>query len=276
MNKRFVRSGRAELCVEDSATNTTTTGAAIVCLHAGVCDRRMWAPQVEALQAAHRVLAYDRRGFGETRYAPEPHSRVADLIAVLDDARIERAALMGCSQGGRLALDAALAHPDRVSALVLVACSVSGAPDDASGPFGSPIDALVDKLEAADARGDRAALNELEAQAWLDGPAEPAGRVGGALRELFLDMNGMALAAPDAGAVAEPPPAWDRLELIRVPTLIVWGSLDFPHVAARLRVLAQRIPNAQSFVMDGVAHLPGLENPARFNPAVAGFLASVR
>ncbi|MES2099951.1 MAG: alpha/beta hydrolase [Pseudomonadota bacterium] len=270
--KRLVRTGRARLCVEDSVTR----GPALVCLHAGVCDRRMWAPQAVGLQTTHRVLAYDRRGFGETRYAPEPHSRVDDLLAVLDDAGIERAVLMGCSQGGRLALDAVLAHPDRVSALVLVACSVSGAPDDASGPFAPTIDALVAQLEAADARGDRAALNELEAQAWLDGPAQPAGHVGGALRELFLDMNGMALAAPDAGEVVEPPSAWDRLDQIRVPTLIVWGGLDFPHYGPRMRVLAQRIPNAQSFVMDGVAHLPGLENPAVFNPVVAGFLASIR
>jgi len=274
--KRFVRSGRAELCLEESATDTAKAGDAIVCLHAGVCDRRMWAPQADALSATRRVLAYDRRGFGETRYAPEPHSRVDDLMAVLDDARIDRAVLMGCSQGGRLALDAALAHPDRVSALMLIACSVSGAPDDASGPFEPPIDALIAQLEAADARGDRSVLNELEARAWLDGPAQPAGRVGGALRELFLDMNGMALAAPDPGDVAEPPSAWDRLEHILVPTLIVWGSFDFPHYGPRMRALAQRIAGAQTLVMEAVAHLPGLESPAAFNPAVSAFLSSIR
>ncbi len=270
--KRFVTSGRAELCIEDSQTD----GPAIVCLHAGVCDRRMWAPQAEALQATHRVIAYDRRGFGETGCAPEPHSRVADLIAVLDDAGIDTAVLMGCSQGGRVALDAALAHPERIAALVLVACSISGAPDDASGPFEPPIDALVASLEAAEARGDRLALNELEAQAWLDGPAQPAGRVGGALRALFLDMNGIALAARDPGAVAEPPPAWDRLEQIDVPTLIVWGDLDFPHFDARMRTLARRMPRARTHLIEGAAHLPGLENPAAFNAVVAGFLGALR
>lgn len=270
--KRVVRSGSAELCVADSGT----PGPAIVCLHAGVCDRRMWAPQAEALRATHRVLAYDRRGFGETWYAPEPHSRVADLIAVLDGAAVDRAVLMGCSQGGRLAIDTALAHPERVSALVLVACSVSGAPDDASGPFDAPIAALVEQLEAAEARGDREALNELEAQAWLDGPAEPAGRVQGALRALFLDMNGIALAAADPGEVIDAASAWDSLEEIRVPVLIVWGTLDFPHFGPRMRTLARRIAGAQSFVMEGVAHLPGLEQPAVFNAAVAAFLAGVR
>ena len=274
--KRFARSGRAELCVEDSATGTATSSDAIVCLHAGVCDKRMWAPQVDAFAASHRVIAYDRRGFGETRAEPEPHSRVADLKTVLDDAHIQRAALMGCSQGGRLAIDAALAHPDRVSALVLVACSISGAPEDSNGPFEAPIGALVAQLEDAEARCDHEALNELEAQAWLDGPAQPAGRVSGALRELFLDMNGIALARPDCGAVTDPANAWDRLDQIRVPTLIVWGSFDFPHYGPRMRALAQRIAGAQTLVMEGAAHLPGLENPTVFNPAVAAFLAARR
>jgi len=268
----MVRSGSAELCVEDSGP----PGTPLVCLHAGVCDRRMWAPQAEALRATHRILAYDRRGFGETRCTPEPHSRVADLVAVLDATGVRRAVLMGCSQGGRLAIDATLAHPERVSALVLVACSVSGAPDDASGPFEPPVDALVAQLEAAEARGDRGALNELEARAWLDGPAEPAGRVQGELRELFLDMNGIALAAENPGDLRDAASAWSRLDAIGVPTLIVWGTLDFAHIRARMRTLARRITGARSFTMDGVAHLPGLEQPAAFNAAVASFLAGVR
>ena len=269
--RRFVTHGRAELCVEDSQT----PGPAIICLHAGVCDKRMWAPQVDALRATHRVLAYDRRGFGETRYGPEPHSHVDDLIAVLDATQIDRAVLMGCSQGGRVAIDAALAHPQRVSALVLVACSITGAPDDAGGPFEPAIQALVDALDAADARGDREALNELEARAWLDGPAHPAGRVGGALRELFLAMNAIALAAPEPGETIEPPSAWDRLEEIRVPTLIVWGDLDFPHFEPRMRTLERRIALAQALVMPGTAHLPNLEQPAPFNAAIAQFLGAL-
>ena len=266
--KSFVRSGRAELCVEDSRT----PGVPVLCLHAGVCDRRMWAPQVQALRANHRVLTYDRRGFGETRCEPEPHDQVDDLIAVLDDARIDTAVLMGCSQGGRIAIDAALAHPDRVRALVLVACSVSGGPADAEGPFEPAIQARVDALEVAEARGDLAAMNELEAQIWLDGPAQPTGRVSARLRALFLAMNGIALAAHDPGQASEPPSAWDRLDAIRVPVLIVRGTFDFPHFEARMRSIERNIRGAQSFVMEGAAHLPGLEQPEAFNAAVMRFL----
>lgn len=268
--KRFIRSGRAELCVEDSQT----PGPALVCLHAGVADRRMWAPQIEAFRATHRVIAYDRRGFGETRYEAEPHSHVDDLIALLDALQIDSAVLMGCSQGGRFAIDTALAHPARARALVLVANAVTGAPES-NEPDPPHVQAVVDEYERADQRGDPAELNQIECRVWLDGPEAAAGRVQGPLRELFLSMNGIALAAPPTGDAVQAPSAWDRLEEIGAPTLVIWGSLDFPHLRRRLIEVARRIPGAQPFVMDCVAHLPGLELPEDFNREVAAFLSTL-
>lgn len=235
----------------------------------------MWAPQVAALQATHRVIVYDRRGFGETRCAPEPFSHVDDLFAVLDALQIDAAILMGCSQGGRFAIDAALAFPARVQALVLVACAVTGAPEPEGG-FSPGVQARIEACEAAEQRGDLDAVNQLEAQLWLDGPEQAAGLVSGPLRELFLSMNGVALKAPPVGVVVASPSAWSRLEQLQLPTLISWGALDFEHIDIRMRELTRRISGAQSFVMDDVAHLPGLEQPAPFNTAVGRFLTSLR
>jgi len=269
--KRHVRSGSAELCVEDTATG----GPALVCLHAGVTDKRLWAPQLEAFGATHRVVAYDRRGFGETRLPSprerEPFAHVDDLRAVLDALAIDRAVLMGCSQGGRIALDMTLAHPERVRALVLVANAVTGAPEN-DAPWSPLVQSRIDEYEAAEKRGDQAAVNEIEAQFWLDGPEQPTGRVSGPLRDLFLAMNAIALANGSPGDVIEPPSAWERLEQLRVPTLLIWGSFDFAHLGARLAEVARRIPGAQSVVMDGVAHLPSLERPDEFNRVVQSFL----
>ena len=273
--KRFVRSGSAELCVEDSQTG----GDPVVCLHAGVTDRRMWRPQFDALATTHRMVAFDRRGFGETRLPPlaarEAFSHVDDGIAVLDALGIDQAVLMGCSQGGRIAIDIALAQPQRVRALVLVACSISGAPSDADGPFSPVVNQRIADFEAAEKRGDQALMNELEAQFWLDGPEAPAGRVGGGLRELFLAMNAIPLASGSPGEATPPPDAWSRLPEIRVPVLVVWGTLDFAHIATRMRELVQRLPDARAIVMEGVAHLPGLEAPQPFDRALTAFLEAL-
>ena len=84
----------------------------------GTGDRRIWqwcAP-VWA-EAGHRVVAYDRRGFGETVHVAEPHDDLADLMAVTAQSDARPAVVVGNSRGGRLALDLALAHPDHVTAL---------------------------------------------------------------------------------------------------------------------------------------------------------------
>jgi pimeloyl-ACP methyl ester carboxylesterase len=264
-----IRSGAAELAVE-----TEGEGAPVVFLHAGVADRRMWRAQLAALAAAspgYRALAYDRRGFGQSLHADDRYSQVGDLAAVLD-ATVGAApvVLVGCSQGGRIALDAALAWPGRVRALVLVAPAISGAPD--AGPMPPAIDAWIAQVERAEAAADIDRINELEAHAWLDGPLAPEGRVAGAARALFLDMNEIALRAERRGTESEPPPAWDRLHEIAAPSLVIWGDLDFPHLLARCETLAQRLPHAVPLRMRDAAHLPNLEHPAAFNAALADFL----
>ena len=256
---RIVAHGAAALCCEHVA-RSGAAGMPLVFLHAGVADRRMWRSQLDAFAPAHPVLAWDRRGFGGTRVArPEPYTQLDDLWAVMDAAGLGRAVLIGCSQGGRIALDAALARPERVAALALVAPAASGAPEpDAFPPAVQP---LVAAYEAAEAAGDAAELNALEARVWLDGVLGAARRVDGPARALFLDMNGIALAAGDVGAAAEPASAWTRLETLGLPVLIAWGTLDFPHLQARCAAMAGRIRGAEHCVLDGMGHLPSLEAP---------------
>jgi len=256
----------------EQATGADAAAPALVFLHAGVSDGRLWQPQWDAF-GHHPRLRHDRRGFGRTRiHAPTPYSRTADLWAVMDAAGVERAVLIGCSQGGRVAVDAALARPERVAALVLVAPAINGAPQPA---LEGAVKALDEVADAAIDAGRLDEANELMAHLWLDGPLAPRGRVGGAERALFLAMNAIVLASPDPGPAADEPPAWPRLEQLRLPTLVIWGDLDLPHLQQRCQTLVQRIPGARACLLAGTAHLPNLEAPERFNAALADFLAAV-
>lgn len=246
--------------------------APLVFLHAGVCDGRMWGGAVAAAAGRRTTLRIDRRGFGQTCLeSAVPHAMVADLLAVLDALALPRVELVGCSQGGRLAIDLALAHPGRVAGLTLVAPAVTGAP---TPPLGAPVQALADAIATAEQAGNLDEINRLEAQLWLDGPGQPEGRVGGAARACFLDMNGIALRSPPAGELVDAPPAWPRLEALPGPVRLVWGDLDLPHLVARCREMAERIPGAQAWPLAGVAHLPPLEAPEAFNAVLreAGLL----
>lgn len=265
-----VASGRARLAAESSGD-----GVPVVLLHAGVCDRRMWREQVAALarvRKGFRAVAYDRRGHGETLHVDERYSQVGDLAAVMDKvAPRARSILVGCSLGGRIAIDAALAHPRRVRALLLVAPGIGGKP--AASTFPPAIRAWIDRMERAEAANDTDRINALEAHAWLDGPLAREGRVGGPVRDLFLAMNELALRAEPRGTEDAAPQAWNRLAEIRVPTLVAWGDLDFPDVVATAEHIVANVRGARRHVFAGAAHLPNLEQPAAFNRLLADFCA---
>ena len=264
-----VRSGRARLAVE-----STGAGRPVVCLHAGVCDKRMWRPLAELLAPSFELIAYDRRGFGSTPAMDEALSDMDDLCAVLDDgARGAPVVLIGASRGGALAIDLALAQPERVSALVLLAPAVSGEPETAYVP--AEIQQLLAEFEAAERAGDLERVNRLEVHAWLDGPAAPDGRVRGPVRDLVFDMNRIALSHPAPALRVEPPSAHPRLEAVRQPTLVIAGDLDFPDRVALSQELAARLPRARLCMLGGVAHLPSLERPDEVAALVRAFLAEV-
>lgn len=270
-----VDSGKARLAGVETGSRDSAEPA-VIFLHAGVADSRMWQDQLEAFAATHRVAAYDRRGFGETRYTAEIFSHVDDLLAVLERLELDKAVLVGCSQGGRIAIDFALTHPGRVAGLFLVAPAVNGAPSPEDFP--PPVEALLELLEEAEEDEDLERINLLEAWMWLDGPGSEEGRVGGKLRELFLTMNGTALYAEDPGRETNPaafPVAYARLAELTMPAQVVWGDADFPHIQQRCVHLVQAIPRALGTVIPNTAHLPNLEQPEAFNSQLRNFLGGL-
>ncbi|MFC3675647.1 alpha/beta fold hydrolase [Ferrovibrio xuzhouensis] len=272
-----IASGRAVLAAEVSGSGAIGSGDPVIFLHANICDRRMWRDQLDAIGAGHqsiacRAIAYDRRGFGETRAEAEEHSAVDDLMAVLDATTEGRPAiLVGCSQGGRIAIDATLRYPASVRGLVLISPTVTGSPEPVLPPG---IAALLAQQKDAEAAGDLDRVNAVKARLWLDGPLAPEGRVTGAARRLFLAMNGIALRAPPAGPDSDTTPdAFRRLGEIAVPALVLCGEHDFPHIRDRGRQAAALMPQGSHQVLPGTAHVPSLERPAEVTALIAGFIA---
>lgn len=252
------------------AMESIGAGDPVVFLHAAVCDRRMWRAQMAVVGTTHQAIAYDRRGFGETRAEAEDHSAVGDLLAVMDAvARDKPVTLVACSQGGRIALDTALQHPSRVLRLALIAPTVPGAPEAAYPPG---VQAQMTALKQAEASGDLERVNAMKAHLFLDGPLEAEGRVGGAARQLFLDMHGTALRSTPAGASLDALDTFSRLAEITVPTLVMWGSFDFPHIQERSRHVSTLIRAGVGQEVPGAAHLPSLDQPEAISRLLADFI----
>jgi len=143
---------------------------------------------------------------------------VADVMTVLDAMTDGTpAVLVGCSMGGKIALNAALQHHERVRGLVLIPPSVEGAPALNHPP------ALAEMLawaQEAEASGDPHRAGVARARSWLDGALAPEGRVQEPTRQVFLDMIGAALRRPPVGKNLDRARAYERLSEVAVSTLI--------------------------------------------------------
>ena len=265
--RKQIQSGRASLAVE-----IVGDGDPIIFLHAAVADKRMWRAQMESIGENSKAIAYDRRGFGETLYKEEEFSSVADLFTVIDTfAENKRPILVGSSQGGRIALDAALLHPSRIRGLVLIAPNIAGAPEVANS--GEIKHLLVFQKEVIES-GKVDDVNLIKARLWLDGPLAPEGRVEGEARQLFFDMNAIVLQSPSTGTdrdIISLSPAFHRLKEISMPSLMIWGNLDFPHIQDRCRLAASNIADGSNHELVGTGHLPSLDQPEEISKLIEDF-----
>jgi 3-oxoadipate enol-lactonase len=252
----------------DLAYDEVGEGSPLVLLHEGIADRRMWDDVLPALSDRFHIVRLDFRGFGETPLPDGPFVYAADVRALLKGLGIGRAHFVGASMGGHVALDLALAHPERVDRLVLVGAGIDGWEHDEG------LVAAWGEEEAAFESGDLDEAAWINVRTWLDGPARGADAVDPALRRKVFEMQRLAIdhENPNATGGWLTPSRRERLGDVRSPTLVLVGELDQPDFRRIARFLADEIPEARFDELPGVAHLPPMEDPKRFARTVVAFL----
>lgn len=248
-------------------------GSPIMLMHAAIVDHRAWDAMVPGLaDAGFRVVRYDYRAFGASTTDDVEFSNRADLWAVLDAFGIARAALVGNSRGGQIAFDTAIESPERVIAVVGVGAGLGGF-DGALTPEEQALFDEGERLESA-AEPDVEAIVDLDVRVWVDGPGQPPDRVDREIRDAVRAMDrplyepGQIRGRP----IRLDPPANDRLGELRCPALAVAGALDVSDVGQTARRLEAAAPNARAVILPDVAHLIGMEAPARLNALIVDFL----
>ena len=235
----------------------TGSGTPAVLLHEGVVDSRIWDPFLPHVRNHLRAIRYDQRGYGRSPRWDGPYSLVEDLVSVLDTAGVERAALVGTSRGGNIAIQAALERPERVAALVL---AVSGLPGYRLEIDGTPDQEA--RWEAAEAAGDVAALAELDLEIWAPMGADDE------LRAMFLE-NAESSNAHDP---ATDLPAVGRLDELAAPTLVVTAARDVAAINEVGDILAREIPGARRAVIEEADHMIQWRAPQELAHLVLDFL----
>lgn len=251
-------------------------GAPLLLLHGFTGSAETWASLADALGDDVATIAVDLPGHGRSS-APADPARYAiartadDLARVLDALGVERAAVLGYSMGGRVALRFALRHPDRVSALVLESASpgIADAGERAARvrADGELADAIErDGVEAFVERWERLPL--WESQQALPVPVREQLRA----QRLRNRGTGLANSLRRAGAGAEPD-VRAELGMLRMPVLLIAGALDTKY-AALARAMAAEIPGARAEIVPDAGHAVHLERPEAFAGIVAAFLGT--
>jgi 3-oxoadipate enol-lactonase len=239
-------------------------------VHEGICDSRMWDTQWEPWSRSHRLVRVDLRGFGRSPLERGPFSNARDVIEVLERHGIERTALVGVSLGGRVALEVALARPDLVSALVLVAPGLPG------HEWSDELRAEWATEEEAFEAGDLDAAVEASLRTWVDGPRRKPEDVDPAVRQRVAEMQRRAYELQlgveedeEELLVADLP---GRLADVSTPTLVIVGDEDQPDMHAIVERLSREIPGARLAKIPATAHVPSMERPREFDELVLPFL----
>jgi pimeloyl-ACP methyl ester carboxylesterase len=235
-------------------------GAPMVLLHGSVQDSRLWDSVFPELGRRHTVIRYDARGLGRSTPPTAPFSYEDDLLAVLDHFGIERAALVGLSMGGEVALDFTLEHPERVRSLTLVAASASG--------HDWPPSAELDDYTAANQGSDADRLAELELTVWASlgdrAPGYPAIMT-------MVTENAKVRATVEKGHVRfSSDDAVVHLARVRVPTTVVVGDHDHSEIGVIARRLTSGIPGARLEIVTGADHYLPLRAPERLVDIILG------
>lgn len=248
------------------------SGHWLVLIHVGFLDQRMWDEQFEYFPKGFSVLRYDVRGFGRSSRSVNKYSDVEDLYILLTTLRVEKAFVVGVSNGGRIAIDFAINYPSMVDALVLVGSGVSGY--ETAGPEEDRVWGKFEKQiegpqQLAAKEGRVADAVKIDVDTWAS--AQNSANRERILR-MAMDNSHIHTDPPSRLQVHPTPPGFKRLQEIQAPTLIIFGDRDVPGMRLVAQQLHAKIPGSELVEIQGADHIVNMSKPDEFNRVVLDFL----
>lgn len=246
--------------------DTGGDGQAIVFSHGFFMSGGMFEPQVEALRDRYRCITWDERGHGKTVTTPDSFSywdSADDLVGLLDHLGIEQAVLAGMSQGGFLSIRAALAHPDRVRALILI--------DSQPGPENpESLEGYNQLIAAWTAPGGPPQEVVDTVSAIILGPAFEDPQWMDAARAMDPDTVNQVYETLTSREDVNP-----RLGEIGIPVLAIHGDQDMAISIDVARAYVAQLPDGELVEIEGAPHAANLTHPEATNAAIEAFLTRI-
>lgn len=263
VNKGFAEVNDTRLYYE-----TLGRGHPLVLIHGFFLDTRLWNDQFEVFAKRFKVIRYDVRGFGKSALPTvgQEYSHTKDLKALLSQFGIDCAYVVGLSMGGEIAIDFTLEYPEVTKALILADSTVGG--------FQGWSKSWSEEEKEAKEKGVEAAKKMVMRNPYFTRLSLGKPDLAVRLKQIVSDYSGWHLVNTDPLRPLDPP-AIERLQEIKVPTLIIVGERDSPDFHRIADMLKKKIQNSKRMTLKEAGHLSNIEAPREFNEAVSSFLATV-
>ena len=239
--------------------DTGGSGPPIVLMHPATGSDKIWMYQQPAFtKAGFRVIAYSRRGYGSSDPLDKAHPGYGsdDLRDLVEFLELKTFSLVASAAGCAIAVDYALAHPDRLQGLVLSAAVFNALREPEHG-------AAIGRLAVDGFEAMPASFREL-------GPSYRA--INPAGHKLWAELEHSAITGNAAGATNAGVPTPAKLAALPIPTLLIAGAADLYAPPSTVRLVASQIPGCELAIMSESGHSPHWEQPDAFNDTVIQFL----
>lgn len=240
-------------------------------IHAGFLDSRMWDDQFQLFAKSVRVIRYDVRGFGRSSKPTEEYSDAEDLFALLKHLNIESTSILGISNGGRIALDFVSVHPSMVNRLILVSPGIRGY--KSSGPEEDrewkELDKKMDLQDLAISENRIDDAVNIDLRVWASAQGTPSKN---RILKIATTNSHIHKNPPNKLQKSPEPPAFTKLDQIRIPTILIVGDQDVKGMQTMTKRLHELIPGSELRVIRGADHIANMSRPEEFNAIVSSFL----
>lgn len=247
------------------------TGEPLIFIHGNFNDHHIWDEQADYFSRHAQVIRYDLRGYGQSSTPTASFSHVDDLKRLIGHLNLDKAILVGSSMGGGIALDFALAYPERVRGLVLAAPSVT--------TQRYPLSMLwkgIKNFYQLQLRGSGSAI-----EAFIQDPYWsyffPSAQNMAAREQVLQNVrnpNNFCRFPPHL-AISARISTIKRLDELQVPALIIASDRDHPFNLKTADELGRRMPQATSEIIKDCGHLPFIEKAEEFNQTVFTFIQPI-
>ncbi|MBN3758232.1 alpha/beta fold hydrolase [Paraburkholderia sp. Tr-20389] len=240
----------------------------VVLIHGVGMNQSVWAPQIDALTAAYQVVAYDMLGHGASALptpAPTLDEYASQLEALLDSMQIERAHVVGHSMGALVALEFALAHPQRTLSVAALNAVYDRTPAQREAV-----------MTRAATLGDAPAVAGVDAtlSRWFGDPVPGhLTQAAQAVRDLLLSVDPIGYARTYRLFASSDDAHVGRLAALAVPALFLTGECDPNSSPSMSRAMAEAAPLGRAEVLSNARHMMNVTDPARVNQRLLAFLA---